>query len=123
MTRDDLLKKLGLDRMNVAPEDVEIVDFSQMSTAEILKRIRELRERLSCLRDETIEDVEAMMELRALEEELRRRLERGEVVLKLEESIPVLLSKARIRLLSELARRGETTVSDLAKSQERQLPA
>jgi len=111
---EEIMRKLGLDKIGVSKDDVEIIDYSSMSDDEILRRIMQLKEEIRGFNDETLEDVESLMELKALEEELHKRI-KSRVILKLEENLPLILNKSRIRILKELEKRGSISISELAK--------
>ncbi len=114
MMIEEIMRKLGLDKIGVSKDDVEIIDYSSMSDDEILRRIMQLKEEIRGFNDETLEDVESLMELKALEEELHKRI-KSRVILKLEENLPLILNKSRIRILKELEKRGSISISELAK--------
>ena len=70
MIIEEIMRKLGLDKIGVSKDDIEIIDYSSMGDDEILRRIMQLKEEIRGFNDETLEDVESLMELKALEEEL-----------------------------------------------------
>jgi len=114
MIIEEIMRKLGLDKIGVSKDDVKIIDYSSMGDDEILRRIMQLKEEVRGFDDETLEDVESLMELKALEEELHKRI-KNRVILKLKENLPLILNKSRIKILKELEKRGSISISELAK--------
>lgn len=111
-TVDEIRKRYGI------PEDVEIrtFDYTSISTSELLKKIKELRERLKKYDDTTLSESLDVNELYALESELERRIRERESVLSLSEELASLMTPSRVKLLAVLRlMNGANSIKELAQ--------
>ncbi len=97
-TMDEIRGRYGI------PKDIAVktLDYSTISTYELVKGIKELRERLREFSDSTLEESLDINELSALKSELERRIQERETVLSLSEELASLMTPSRVRLLAAL---------------------